>query len=60
MNMVMLGAFVGATELVKHDTLRRVIADKMGKKRELLEINLSVTEEGYRIGSEYRRREIPA
>ena len=49
-NMVMLGAFVGASAVVGHDSLTKVVLEKMGHKKELLEINYQVIEEGYLLG----------
>lgn len=51
-NIVMLGAFVGATGVVKYDTLVKVVEEKLGKKKELFEINRRVLEMGYNIGLE--------
>jgi 2-oxoglutarate ferredoxin oxidoreductase subunit gamma len=38
-NMVMLAAYVAATNIVTFETLNSMLIDKMGKKKELLEIN---------------------
>lgn len=46
-NMIMLGAFIGATQVVSYDTLIELIKEKMGKKKDLLEMNLRVADEGY-------------
>jgi 2-oxoglutarate ferredoxin oxidoreductase subunit gamma len=51
-NLVILGAFVGATRIVKHETLVYVLQEKLGKKKEYLEANLKVLDLGYRIGEE--------
>lgn len=48
-NMVMVGAFVAATEIVKFDSLLEIVKEKMAKKKELLELNLRVVEEGYQF-----------
>ena len=48
----MLGAFVGATGVVKYETLVAVVEEKLGKKKELFEINRRVLEKGYKIGRE--------
>jgi 2-oxoglutarate ferredoxin oxidoreductase subunit gamma len=55
-NIVMLGAFVGATEIVKYDTLTKVLEEKLGKKKELLEINRQVLDMGYKIGAEKKNQ----
>jgi 2-oxoglutarate ferredoxin oxidoreductase subunit gamma len=51
-NIVVLGAFVGATGVVKYETLVAVVEEKLGKKKELFEINRRVLEMGYKIGRE--------
>lgn len=51
-NIVVLGAFVGATGVVKYDTLISVVEEKLGKKKELFEINRRVLDMGYKIGRE--------
>ena len=38
-NMVMLAAYVAATKIVSFDTLNAMLNEKMGKKKDLLEIN---------------------
>lgn len=48
-NMIMLGAFVGATEIVAYNSLIDLVQEKMGKKKDLLEMNLRVVEEGYQF-----------
>ena len=50
-NMIMLGAFIGATQVVSYDTLIELIKEKMGKKKDLLEMNLRVADEGYRYAT---------
>jgi 2-oxoglutarate ferredoxin oxidoreductase subunit gamma len=49
-NMVMLGAFVGATGVVGFDMLKQTLNEKMGRKKELLEINFKAIEAGYNLG----------
>lgn len=46
-NIVVLGAFIGASRVVSYDTARKIVKDKMGAKKELLEINLKVLKQGY-------------
>ena len=48
-NMVMLAAYVAATGIVSFDTLGGMLKDKMGKKKELLEINFAAFEEGRKL-----------
>lgn len=45
-NMVMLAAYVAATEVVSFDTLNRMLELKMGKKKDLLAVNHRAFEEG--------------
>jgi 2-oxoglutarate ferredoxin oxidoreductase subunit gamma len=49
-NMAMLSAFVGATEIVKFDNLVATLEEKLGSKKDLLEINRSVLKAGYELG----------
>ena len=49
--MIMLGAFIGATQVVSYDTLIELIKEKMGKKKDLLEMNLRVADEGYQYAT---------
>ena len=55
-NIVMLGAFVGSTGLVDHKNLRAVIRDKLGQKKELLEINLSMFDKGLKLAKARARQ----
>jgi len=49
-NMVMLAAYVEATDIVKFDTLTEMLKQKLGtKKKELLDINLIAFEEGRKL-----------
>ena len=48
-NMVMLAAFVEATGIVSFDTLGGMLDKKMGKKKELLEINHRAFDEGRKL-----------
>lgn len=48
-NIAMLGAFVGATGIVKYDNLKAVVEEKLGKKKEILGINLAILEQGYKL-----------
>ncbi|HVP06819.1 MAG TPA: 2-oxoacid:acceptor oxidoreductase family protein [Candidatus Acidoferrum sp.] len=52
-NIAVLGAFVGATGLVNIDTVRRVIEEKLGKKKEILDVNLKVLDQGYNLALKY-------
>ncbi len=51
-NIAVLGAFVAAAEIVSIDTVRKIVKDKMGFKKELLDINLKVLKQGYNFALE--------
>ncbi len=59
-NMIMLGAFVGATEVVSYNTLIELVKEKMGKKKDLLEMNLQVVDEGYHFAKSALRAKVKA
>lgn len=48
-NVIMLGAFVGATGIVGFDNVKEVMQEKLGKKKDLLAVNLKVIEQGYKL-----------
>ena len=49
-NIAMLGAFVAASKVVTHDNLVKLLKEKLGKKKNVLDINLAVLEKGYKLG----------
>lgn len=49
-NIAMLSAFVGATGVVKYENLLAVLEEKLGSKKDLLEINRTVLKAGYELG----------
>jgi 2-oxoglutarate ferredoxin oxidoreductase subunit gamma len=49
-NIVMLGAFVGATGIIDPENLRAVIHEKLGAKKAVLSINLAVLDLGLELG----------
>ena len=49
-NIAMLGAFVGASGIVEYEHLRETVIERLGGKKEMLEINLAVLEQGYELG----------
>lgn len=50
-NMVMLAAYVAATDIVSFKTLTKMLTEKLGsKKKNLLEINYKAFEEGRKLG----------
>jgi 2-oxoglutarate ferredoxin oxidoreductase subunit gamma len=51
-NVVVLGAFVAASAVVSLATVRNIVKDKMGAKKEMLEINLKVLRQGYDLARE--------
>lgn len=48
-NMVMLAAYVEATGIVSFDTLGKMLIEKMGKKKDLLDINKRAFDEGRKL-----------
>lgn len=59
-NMIMLGAFVACSNVVSYDSLVQVTKEKMGKKKDLLEINLKVIEEGYKFAQDALKSKVKA
>ena len=59
-NMAMLGAFVGLSGVVAYDSLRAMVEQKLGHKKELLEINLRVIDEGYQLGQAAKKKKVKA
>lgn len=59
-NMIMLGAFVGATDIIAHSTLIELVKEKMGKKKDLLEMNLQVVDEGFRFAKDALKLKVKA
>ncbi len=51
-NIVILGAFIGASGVLKYETVRETLIEKLGKKKEYLDLNLQVLEEGYNLALE--------
>ncbi len=51
-NVAVLGAFIGASGVVPYDTLETTLKAKLGKKKDVLEINLKVFREGYQLALE--------
>jgi len=49
-NIAMLGAFVGMSGIVKYDTVAAVLAEKLGRKKEMVEVNNRVLKEGFELG----------
>ena len=46
-NVVILGAFIGASNILKYKTIEDTLCQKLGHKKELLKINLKVLKQGY-------------
>ena len=46
-NVVVLGAFIGATNLLKYETVEETLTQKLGHKKSLLDINLKVLKQGF-------------
>jgi len=51
-NMVMLGAYVGATEIVSLEAVLEQVKEEFSAKPKLIPMNLKCVEEGYKIGNE--------
>lgn len=51
-NICMLGAFVGITGVVELENVEATIKEKLGKKKELLDINLQILHDGFKLGRE--------
>jgi 2-oxoglutarate ferredoxin oxidoreductase subunit gamma len=55
-NMVMLGAYVGATEIVPFEALTENAKRVLGKKPKLIPVNMSCLEQGYKLGQAARAK----
>jgi 2-oxoglutarate ferredoxin oxidoreductase subunit gamma len=51
-NLAVLGALLGASDIVSPDSLRQAIGEKLAKKKEFLEMNYKVFEEGYQFAQQ--------
>jgi 2-oxoglutarate ferredoxin oxidoreductase subunit gamma len=51
-NVVVLGALVAASTVVSLATVRNIVKDKMGAKKEILGVNLKVLRQGYDLARE--------
>ena len=43
----MLGALIGATKLLKFETVEDTLKEKLGHKKELIKSNITVLKKGY-------------
>lgn len=59
-NMAVLGAFIGATNVVSYDTLKNVIKAKMAHKESVLDINYKVLDEGRALALEQLGKKVKA
>ncbi len=59
-NTAILGAFIGATDVIKYETLKDTIAQKLAKKKKVLEINYSVLEQGFQLAKKSLKQRIKA
>ncbi len=50
-NVVILGAFIGATGLVDYEIVKDTVAEKMGRKKEFLDINMNALQQGYDLAA---------
>jgi len=53
-NVVVLGAFIGASKVVSFDTIVKTVEEKLSKKKSVLNINLEAVERGYQLAIESR------
>ncbi|MBU0983606.1 MAG: 2-oxoacid:acceptor oxidoreductase family protein [candidate division Zixibacteria bacterium] len=51
-NVVMLGAFVGATDVVDIKLVKAVLTEKLGHKKSMLDINLKVLDQSYKLAKQ--------
>lgn len=59
-NIALLSTFVGATGVVSYENLLATLEEKLGKKKDLLEINKAVLKEGYDLGCKAVGRKVTA
>ncbi len=52
-NLAILGAFIGATDVVDFETMKNTITQKLGKRKELLKSNLAVFDRGYELAQKH-------
>ena len=57
LNIIMLGAYVGYTQVVPEDVVWDTIQHKLGKKPKLLPLNKQAFEAGLKIGKEAQNRQ---
>jgi 2-oxoglutarate ferredoxin oxidoreductase subunit gamma len=55
-NVAVLGAFIGGSGVVKFETVKAVLEQKLGKKKSVLDINMRVLELGYQFATEAVRK----
>jgi Pyruvate/2-oxoacid:ferredoxin oxidoreductase gamma subunit len=48
-NIVMLGAFVGASGIVAVESVEQAVSEKLSSKKDVLEINLRLLAAGYEL-----------
>ena len=59
-NIVILGAFIAATEVVKMDTVKATIEQKLARKKSVLSINLAALEKGRQIALDSLKKKAKA
>ncbi|MBU8934975.1 MAG: 2-oxoacid:acceptor oxidoreductase family protein [candidate division Zixibacteria bacterium] len=55
-NVAILGAFIGASGIVDIKTVSETLKEKLGKKKSMLDLNLQVLKEGYKLGCKIIRQ----
>jgi 2-oxoglutarate ferredoxin oxidoreductase subunit gamma len=53
-NLAVLGAFVGASQVVQFENIIAAVKYKLGKKADVLDLNLEVLDEGHKLGLQVR------
>lgn len=59
-NIVILGAFIGATGILKYETVEETLKEKLGHKKDLLKSNLIVLKQGYDFAIENLTKKVKA
>lgn len=57
-NIVILGAFIGATGILKYETVEATLKDKLGHKKDLLKSNLIVLKQGFDFALEHITKKV--
>jgi len=55
-NVIVLGAFIGASKVVSLDTLKSTITEKLARKKSVLDLNLTAVQRGYDLSAKSQRQ----